>query len=120
MPRRATTRNGRQRKLSCDRCGFICYASAGAVIRAGVPVCGCGAPMTVANPRDLAVIDPDGFDALAGAMPTRSAFNALMRECGYTDSIIRDRSSDPMARARAAASRRATMARRAAAAEMPF
>jgi hypothetical protein len=43
---------GRQRKLSCPLCGFIAYATAGALTRAGVPVCGCGEPMVLANIRD--------------------------------------------------------------------
>ena len=66
---KAKRHSSRQRKLACSACGFICYASAGAVIACGLPRCACGAPMSVANPRDLAVIDPDQFDQLAGSLP---------------------------------------------------
>lgn len=79
---------GRQRKLACPACGFIAYASAGAVIAAGIPTCGCGQPMTVANLRDLEKIDPDGFEQLLGSLSVK-ARNAAMRELGYTDAIER-------------------------------
>jgi len=32
-------------KLNCERCGFICRASATAIAAAGLPTCGCGAVM---------------------------------------------------------------------------
>jgi hypothetical protein len=95
--------SGRQRKLSCTGCGFICYASAGAVISCGLPVCACGLPLTVANPRDLAVIDPDEFEALAGRL-SKTSHNAMMREAGFDMMILRDRGHDPAA-ARLRASR---------------
>ena len=97
----AKRHQSRQRKLSCE-CGFICYASAGAVVACGLPVCGCGRELTVANPRDLAVIDPDGFEDAANGMPTLAGHNALMRAGGFTDSIIRGPGHDPaVARRRA-------------------
>jgi hypothetical protein len=85
----------RQRKLACSACGFICYASAGAVMSCGLPRCGCGQSMNVANPRDLAVIDPDGFEQLAGSLP-KAAHNAMMRDCGFDAMILRDKGHDPV------------------------
>jgi hypothetical protein len=35
--RPARGHKGRQRKLSCPACGFICYASASAITTAGLP-----------------------------------------------------------------------------------
>jgi hypothetical protein len=57
MSRPAKGHKGRQRKLECSGCGFIAYASRGAIERAGVPMCGCGEPLTVANVRDLIALD---------------------------------------------------------------
>ena len=87
--------SSRQRKLACSACGFICYASAGAVIACGLPRCACGLAMSVANPRDLAVIDPDQFDQLAGSLP-KAAHNAMMRDCGFDTMVIRDPGHDPV------------------------
>lgn len=86
--RPAKGHKGRQRKLACPACGFIAYASAGAVQSAGIPTCGCGSPMAVANLRDLEVIDPDGFEQLVGSLSLKGG-NAAMRELGYLDSIVR-------------------------------
>jgi hypothetical protein len=65
------------------------------VIACGLPRCACGSAMSVANPRDLAVIDPDQFDQLAGSMP-KAAHNAMMRDCGFDGMIIRDKGHDPI------------------------
>ena len=92
---KAKRHQSRQRKLSCPACGFIAYASAGAVIACGLPVCGCGQPLTVANPRDLAVIDPESFDQLAGSL-SKPAHNQMMRECGFDAMILRDKGHDPV------------------------
>jgi hypothetical protein len=43
---------GRQRKLSCADCGFICYATATAIRERGVPTCACGKQLVIANGRD--------------------------------------------------------------------
>jgi hypothetical protein len=48
--------SSRQRKLACTECGFICYASAGAVRRSGYPLCACGRALTFAL-RYLAQLD---------------------------------------------------------------
>lgn len=99
----------RQRKLACTACGFICYASAGAVIACGLPRCGCGMPLSVANPRDLSVIDPESFEQLAGQLP-KAAHNAMMRTAGYDGMVIRDKGHDPaVARARAARQKRCAL-----------
>jgi hypothetical protein len=92
---KAKRNQSRQRKLSCDACGFICYASAGAVITCGLPVCSCGQPLTIANPRDLAVIDPESFEQLAGSL-SKAAHNQMMRECGFDAMILRDKGHDPV------------------------
>lgn len=86
--RPAKGHKGRQRKLSCEACGFIAYASAGAIMAAGIPSCGCGRPMEIANLRDLEVIDPEGFERLVGSLGLKAG-NAAMRELGYTDAIVR-------------------------------
>lgn len=123
---RAKRHTSRQRKIQCDACGFIAYASAGALMTAGLPSCGCGARMAVAHVRDLAIIEPDAFEALADSMPTRGARNALMLEAGYAGAIIHYKDSDPATRAKASATRRRNTATRkalearAAAAAMPF
>jgi hypothetical protein len=103
---KAKRHSSRQRKLACNSCGFICYASAGAVIACGLPVCACGQPLSVALPRDLAVIDPDGFEQLAGRL-SKAAHNRLMRACGFDAMILRDKGHDPIvARMRAARQKR--------------
>ena len=103
---KAKRHQARQRKLACSACGFICYASAGAVIACGLPRCACGSSLSVANPRDLAVIDPESFDQLAGSL-SKPAHNQMMRECGFDAMILRDKSHDPaVARMRAARQKR--------------
>ena len=92
---KAKRHSSRQRKLLCPACGFIAYASAGAVIACGLPRCACGSALSVANPRDLAVIDPDQFDQLAGSLP-KGAHNQMMRECGFDAMVIRDPGHDPI------------------------
>jgi hypothetical protein len=86
--RPAKGHTGRQRKLYCSACGFLCYASASAISSAGLPTCGCGSPMLVANLRDLERIDPDGFQAMIEHLP-RKQHTAAMRELGYTAAIER-------------------------------
>jgi len=86
--RPAIDHRGRQRKLSCPLCGFIAYATAGALTRAGVPVCGCGEPMVLAKVRDRAYVEWDNLEAELQALG-RDAYNAAMRELGFTDMIER-------------------------------
>jgi len=103
---KAKRHSSRQRKLACSACGFICYASAGAVIACGLPLCSCGRPLAIANPRDLAVIDPDSFEELTGRL-SKVAHNAMTRDAGFDDMILRDRGHDPVvARMRAARQKR--------------
>jgi hypothetical protein len=62
--------------------------------------------LSIANPRDLAVIDPESFDQLAGSL-SKPAHNQMMRECGFDAMILRDRGHDPaVARMRAARQKR--------------
>jgi hypothetical protein len=77
---------GRQRKVHCERCGFIAYASRGALQRSGLPRCGCGEPMALANLRDRAAVE---WDALAAELLSygRDAYDAAMRELGCTGMI---------------------------------
>jgi hypothetical protein len=77
---------GRQRKVHCERCGFIAYASRGALQRSGLPVCGCGEPMTLANLRDRAAVEWDALEAELVSYG-RDAYDAAMRELGYTGMI---------------------------------
>jgi Na+-translocating ferredoxin:NAD+ oxidoreductase RNF subunit RnfB len=70
------------RKSECSTCGFIAYASAAAYMRAGMPVCGCGDRMVLANLRDIAELEPERLDGLS-----ERAFNQAMRELGHTDMI---------------------------------
>jgi hypothetical protein len=77
---------GRQRKVHCERCGFIAYASRGALQRSGFPVCGCGEPMTLANLRDRAAVEWDELEAELLSYG-RGAYDAAMRELGYTAMI---------------------------------
>jgi len=73
---------GRQRKLKCDSCGFIAYATAGAVDRAGArPSCGCGGSMHWANERDRIIIEPrELLDDIGD-----QRFRLLCRELGFAD-----------------------------------
>jgi hypothetical protein len=64
MSRPAKGHTGRQRKLACS-CGFICYASAGAIRKRGVPVCACGEPLTIAHMRDAVKVSPGHAAVLA-------------------------------------------------------
>jgi Na+-translocating ferredoxin:NAD+ oxidoreductase RNF subunit RnfB len=80
--RPAKSHSGRQRKASCPSCGFICYASASAYQHAGLPTCGCGEPLVIANLRDLITVDPEALDSLS-----ERAHDAAMRELGHTDMI---------------------------------
>jgi hypothetical protein len=76
------------------------------VISCGLPRCGCGKSMNVAHPRDLAVIDPDQFEQLAGSL-SKAAHNAMMRDCGFDAMILRDKGHDPVvARMRASRAKR--------------
>lgn len=58
MPRPKTSGAGRLRKLECP-CGFISYASRGAVIRHGLPFCACGTRLTFADLDDMLQCAPD-------------------------------------------------------------
>jgi hypothetical protein len=91
--RPAKGHTGRQRKIHCERCGFIAYASRGALERSGYPRCACGDAMVLANLRDRAAVE---WDALEHELVSygRDAYNAAMRELGFTDMI------QPAARAR--------------------
>jgi hypothetical protein len=80
--RPAKGHSGRMRKAECSACGFIVYASAAAYTRAGMPTCGCGEAMALANLRDIAELEPERLDGLS-----LRAFNAAMRELGHTDMI---------------------------------
>ena len=77
---------GRQRKVHCEACGFIAYASRGALQRSGLPVCGCGQPMLLANLRDRAAVEWDALEAELLSYG-RDAYDAAMRELGYRDMI---------------------------------
>ena len=56
--------------------------------------------------RDLAVIDPDQFEQLAGSL-SKAAHNAMMRDCGFDAMILRDKGHDPVvARMRASRAKR--------------
>ena len=70
---------GRQRKLSC-LCGIACYTSARAVERYGFPRCACGEEMRWANMRDRLALEPETVREEL----SRSAFNALCREHGWS------------------------------------
>jgi hypothetical protein len=74
---------GRQRKVHCEACGFIAYASRSALQRSGLPVCGCGEPMTLANLRDRAAVEWDALEAELRSYG-RDAYDAAMRELGYS------------------------------------
>jgi hypothetical protein len=81
--RPAKGHKGRQRKLCCPDCGFIAYATAGAVERAGgLPSCACGGAMIVPNLRDRAAIEWDALEAELVSYG-RDAYDAAMRELGY-------------------------------------
>lgn len=86
--RPAKGHKGRQRKLCCPDCGFIAYATAGAVERAGgLPTCACGARMIVPNLRDRAVIEWDALEADLSRLG-RDEWNAAMREIGAKDLVM--------------------------------
>lgn len=116
--RPAKDHRGRQRKLLCGSCGFICYATAGAIERAGgLPSCACGSQLEVPNLRDRLAIEPDAverelFDAGAAEAFARGAsaveaenagrvrWNEAMREIGASALILpppakRDASAPP-------------------------
>jgi hypothetical protein len=61
--RPAKDHSGRQRKLQCERCGFLCYVSRGALQRCGVPRCACGETLRLANLRDRAAVEWDQLAA---------------------------------------------------------
>lgn len=84
--RPAKGHTGRQRKVHCERCGFIAYASRGALQRSGFPCCGCGEAMTLANLRDRAAVEWDALEAELLSYG-RGAYDAAMRELGYVDMI---------------------------------
>jgi hypothetical protein len=77
---------GRQRKVHCERCGFIAYASRGALQRSGLPRCGCGESMTLANLRDRAAVEWDALEAELVSYG-RDAYTAAMRELGYAGMV---------------------------------
>lgn len=77
---------GRQRKIHCEACGFIAYASRGALQRSGFPLCGCGEVMQLANLRDRAAVEWDALEAELSSYG-RPAYQAAMRELGYTDML---------------------------------
>jgi hypothetical protein len=80
---------GYQRKLVCDSCGFIAYATAGALTRAGgFPTCACGQPLVLANLRDRAVYEWDKLEAELQALGV-DAWNEAMREIGALDLVKR-------------------------------
>ena len=59
MPRGKTNGSGRLRKIECHACQMILYSSRGAVIRHGMPRCGCGANMFFAELEDALAAAPD-------------------------------------------------------------
>src|SRR5580704_903811 len=75
--RPAKGHTGRQRKIHCERCQVILYGSRAALERSGLPFCGCGERMVLANFRDrVAAGDADALavvDAEAGAEFERAA-----------------------------------------------
>jgi hypothetical protein len=84
--RPAKGHKGRQRKIHCERCGFIAYASASALERFGFPSCACGDPLVLANLRDRAIVEWDTLERDLMAQG-RGVFDAAMRELGFTDMI---------------------------------
>ena len=84
--RPAKGHTGRQRKLYCERCGFIAYASRGALERCGFPSCACGEPMALANLRDRALVEWEQLERELMAYG-RDANNAAMRELGHTGMV---------------------------------
>lgn len=77
----------RSRKLECPDCGFIARCSAGALNRAGFPLCGCGARLELANLRDRVQLDYDALAAEIAQLPAREQ-NRIWRELGYLDLIV--------------------------------
>jgi len=90
--RPAKGHTGRQRKLYCERCGFIAYASRGALERCGFPSCACGEPMALANLRDRALVEWEQLERELMAYG-RDAYNAAMRELGHTGMVETHRNS---------------------------
>lgn len=84
MTTKAPTKS-RQRKVECDSCGVILYGSA-AALAGGLPTCACGGPFVVAHLADLAVIDPDAFEAIRGTLGERD-HNGLMRVLKFDHAI---------------------------------
>lgn len=91
--RPAKSYSGRMRKVHCVGCGCIVYASRGALQRSGLPACGCGERMQLANLRDRAAVE---WDALAAELESygRDAYDAAMRELGHVDMIAPRRSTE--------------------------
>lgn len=80
--RPAKGHTGRQRKVHCVACGVILYGSRTALQRSGLPVCGCGEKMTLANLRDRALVEWDTLETEL-VLYGREAYDAAMRELGY-------------------------------------
>ncbi len=87
--RPAKDHSGRQRKIHCETCGFIAYASRGAIERCGTPVC-CGEPLKLANLRDRADIEWDVLERELSSLG-RDAYNTAMAEIGAVGMIERKR-----------------------------
>lgn len=49
----------RQRKVECVACGVIVRMSRAAMLKSGLPTCGCGTPMTCSDLDDLAAVAPE-------------------------------------------------------------
>lgn len=56
---KGTPKTTRLRKVECLECGVICRMSRAAMMRSGLPTCGCGAPMIATDLDDLAMVEPD-------------------------------------------------------------
>lgn len=76
----------RLRKIHCEACGFIARTTRGALIRSGLPSCGCGERMTLADLRDRAAVEWDALETeLRGY--GQAAYIAAMRELGERPEI---------------------------------